>query len=188
MSTNINQLPQDKTPAQRAQIKLIEQFALVFVINAALAGYVLWTSYAARSKPDWTIVIIVAVAQGLIALFNALEKYFSAKNEPLFSALFEAARQEVQAKAPQVSYSASDQALQQSLNAAFYPAYPVPAQTATPIVAPQNASVPSSLKPVTLQPMPAESTPVVVPTPNLPPAGAVTTNTVPGMPVVAPGA
>lgn len=193
MSTNISQLPQDKTPAQRAQIKLWEQFGAVFLFNAALAALVLYSSYASQQSPNWLILIVAASAQGVLALFNVLEKYFSANNQPLYSALFEAARQEVQVKAPQVQYSASDQALQQSINAALYPASPVPAQSvapmaSTPVVASQSTSIPSSLKPVTLQPMLAENTPVVPPTPNLPPPGTMTTNTVPGIPIPQPQA
>lgn len=48
----------------------------------------------------------------------------------------------------------------------------------------QKPAVPSSLRPTTLQPIPADNTPVVPPVPNTPPMGAVTTSTVPGMPVV----
>lgn len=189
MSTNISNLPQDKTPAQRAQIKLYEQFALVFLVNATLAAYVLLSSYTTGQRPNWLVVIIAAVAQGVIALFNVLEKYFSAKNEPLFSALVEAGRQEVLAKAPPVPYSANDQALQQAANTAFDPSqWYAPIANATPMPMPaQNAVVPSSLRPTVLQPIPAD-TPSVAPVsvPNVPPPNAVTTATVPGMPVVTP--
>lgn len=182
MSTNITRLPQDKTPAQRAQIKLWEQFGLVFLINAALAGYVLFSSYATGQKPNWTVVIVVAIAQGIVALFNSLEKYFAAKNEPLFSALVEAGRQEVLAKAPSVPYSATDQALQAAANAAFQPTYNAPTISVMPA---QSTAVPPALSPVRLQPMPADSTPVVPQSvPNVPPPNAVTTSTVPGMPAM----
>lgn len=180
MSTNITQLPQDKTPAQRAQIKLWEQFGLVFLINAALAGYVLFSSYATGQKPNWTVVIVVAIAQGVVALFNALEKYFAAKNEPLFSALVEAGRQEVLAKAPPVPYSATDQALQQAANAAFQPTY-----TYSASAMPQSGVVPSSLRPTVLQPIPDTSAPVApVSVPNVAPANAVPLSTIPAMPIV----
>lgn len=54
-------------------------------------------------------------------------------------------------------------------------------------VAPQSAAVPSSLKPVQLQPIPADSTPVApVSVPNVPPANAVLSGTIPAMPVVQP--
>lgn len=177
MSTKITQLPQDKTPAQRARIKLIEQFALVFFINAVLAGYVLFSSYATGARPNWTVVVIAAVAQGLLALFNVIEKYFSANNEPLFSALFDAAKQEVQAKAPPVPYSPMDLSFQQAANAAFQPTYTMPAQ----------APVPSSLRPVTLQPILGTSTSMAtVSVPNIAPANAVPLTTIPAMPVVQP--
>lgn len=177
MSTNISQLPSDKTPAQRAQIKLYEQFALVFLVNAALAAYVLLSSYTTGQRPNWAVVIIAAVAQGVIALFNVLEKYFSAKNEPLYSAFVEAGRQEVLAKASPVPYSTTDQALQQAANAALDPS-----QWYTPVA---NAT-PSSLRPTTLQPIPADSTPVAPVTPNVPPADAVLSGTIPAMPIVQP--
>lgn len=49
---------------------------------------------------------------------------------------------------------------------------------------PQSVAVPSSLSKVTLQPIPAQSTPTVASTPNIAPAGTVPATTVPGMPVV----
>lgn len=182
MSTNISNLPQDKTPAQRARIKLYEQFGVVFLLNAILAGHVLFSSQSSGSKPNWSVVIIAAIAQGLIALFNVVEKYFSANSQPLYSALFDAARQEVASKAPPVQYSATDQALQQSVNAAFQPTYTTLPQSATYTVytPAQSAVVPSSLKPTVLQPLPADSTPVVpVSVPNTPPVGATLLNTIP---------
>lgn len=182
MSTNVTKLPQDKTPAQRARIKLYEQFGVVFLLNAILAGYVLFSSQASGSKPNWSVVIIAAIAQGLIALFNVVEKYFTANSQPLYSALFAAARQEVASKAPPVQYSTTDQALQQSVNAAFQPTYMTSgnALTYTPVTASQSAAIPSSLSPVRLQPMPATTTPVApVSVPNVPPQGAVLSNTVP---------
>jgi len=48
----------------------------------------------------------------------------------------------------------------------------------TPVQAPQSAPVPSSLSKITLQPLPAQSTP------NIAPAGSVPLTTVPAMPVV----
>ncbi len=182
MSTNVNNLPSDKTPAQRAQLKLYEQFGLIFLVNAALAAYVLLSSYGTGQRPNWAIVIIAAVAQGVIASFNVAEKYFSAKNEPLYSAFVEAGRQEVLAKAPPVPYSATDQALLQAANAAFTPTY-----TYNVPVLPQSAAVQSSLRPVALQTIPADNTPVQpVSVPNVPPADAVLSGTIPAMPVVMP--
>jgi hypothetical protein len=183
MSTNISQLPQDKTPAQRAQIKLWEQFGVVFFVNAGLAAYVLLSSYGTGQKPNWAIVIIAALAQGVIAAFNVAEKYFSAKNEPLYSAFVEAGRQEVLAKAPPVPYSPTDQALLQAANAAFQPTYTYNA----PVMPAQSAVVPSSLRPTVLTPIPATPTPVVPPSvPNVPPDGAMLSGTIPAMPVVNP--
>lgn len=180
MSTQLTQLPPDKTPAQRARIKLYEQFGVVFLVNAALAAYVLLSSQATGAAPNWLIVIVAAIAQGVLALFNALEKYFSANNQPLYSAMFDAARQEVASKAPSVTYNASQQALQQSANAAFAPTYTYNSASPYAVVTPsQSASTPSSLKPTTLVPAPA-------PAPNTPPANASLSTTVPGMPAVQP--
>lgn len=187
MSTNISNLPQDKTPAQRARLKLYEQFGVVFLLNAILAGYVLFSSQASGSKPNWSVVIIAAISQGLIALFNVLEKYFSANGQPLYSAFIEAGRQEVLSKAPPVSYNATDQALQQSMNAAFQPTYTTSgnALTYTPVVTPQSAAIPSSLKSVQLQPMPVDSASVApMSVPNVPPVGATLLSTIPQMPTV----
>lgn len=184
MSTQPTKLPTDKTPVQRAQIKLWEQFAAVFLFNAALAALVLYSSYASQQSPNWLILAVAASAQGILALFNVLEKYFSANNQPLYSAMFDAARQEVAIKAPQVAYSTTDQALQQAANAAFSPQYSSTQYSQPAYTASQSTPVPSSLSKVTLQPLPAQSTPVVASTPNVAPAGSVPLTTIPAMPVV----
>lgn len=183
MSTQVSKLPQDKTPAQRARLKLYEQFGLVFLANAVLAGYVLISSQAAGKTPNWSVVIVTAVAQGLLALFNVLEKYFSANNEPLFSALFDAARQEVANKAPTVTYSANDQTLQQAVNAVLQPVPVTAPQASQPV---QNAVV----KPQWMQDLSKQNaTPVSAPTPqvaptNAPPANAQLLTTLPTLPSV----
>jgi hypothetical protein len=187
MSTNVTKLPQDKTPAQRAKIKLVEQFAVVFLANALLAGYVLFSSQATGQPANWWVVIIAAIGQGILALFNVLEKYFSANNEPLFSALFEAGRQEILQRAPTVQYTATDQMLQQSMNAAFQPSYAPPIASVPSVLTqvPQSTATPSALTPVRLQPIPADSTPVVAQSvPNVAPANAALSSTIPAMPVV----
>lgn len=56
--------------------------------------------------------------------------------------------------------------------------------TMVPAMPVQSASTPSSLRPVTLQPMSATNPPVAPVTPNLPPSGAPLFSTVPEMPSV----
>jgi hypothetical protein len=133
-------IPADKSPAQRAQLKLYEQLAAVFLLNAAIAALTLYASYASSSAPNWTVFFTSITATGLLALFNTLEKYFSAKNEPLFSDLVEAGRQEVLSRIPPVQLSAQDQALQTAVNTVLQPtniasAY-VPSKQQTPIILP----------------------------------------------------
>jgi hypothetical protein len=129
-------MPTDKSPMQRAQLKLYEQLAAVFVLNALIAALTLYASYASATAPNWTYFFTSVTATGLVALFNTLEKYFSAKNEPLYSQLVEAGRQEVLARVPAVPLSAQDQALQQAVNTVLQPANSNPVRVPAAIILP----------------------------------------------------
>jgi hypothetical protein len=136
-------MPVDKTPIQRAQIKFYEQLAAVFVFNAVLAGYTIISANAAGTQINWTIVIVAALAQGALALGNVLEKYFSAKNEPLLSSLVEAGRQEMLSRVPPAALTPQDQALSAAVTAALQPTT-VTTTTTNAYIPPKLMAVPDA--------------------------------------------
>lgn len=180
MSIQPNKLPQDKTAAERALRKLIVHFAFIAVFNAALAALVLYDNGHIVS---WSMFWISVISQGVLALATALVKYYQASGQTSLSVMFDAIRQEAQAKAPPIQYSTNDLALQQAFNTALQPQYAY--QTPAYAMPTQSATTPASLKPVQLQPMPASSMPVApVIVPNTPPANAMLLSTVPEMPAI----
>lgn len=124
-------LPKDLTPLQRARLKLISHFILIFVFNMGLAVYVYFTS--APGMYNWYVVAYSAAAQGALALLDALRKYYSAQGDLPLSTAFELAQKELAVNAPPAPpMTVNEQAI---------------AQTVAALLAPQ-------LKPIVMQPNP----------------------------------
>jgi hypothetical protein len=135
-------IPKDLTPAQRAQLKLISHFAIIFVFNGVLAA----VAYLSSGKLiGWQTIIVAAVAQATLALLDSLKKYFTASGQLPISTLIELASAEIASKAPTVQYSTNEQALQSAVNNLF--AQDISVQPTSAIKPVTYSVTPADLKP-----------------------------------------
>lgn len=159
-------IPVDKTPAERARIKLIEYIAIIVLFNAVLALYVLTTGN--KGPVNWPLVAVSAVSQGVLAGIAALEKYLKASGQPLLSDLLEQARQEGVKSVPSVTYTPDEDKLRQTVESVVQsylqpPIAPVvDTQQAQAIVKPEWMKALSSDPPV-----PQPEAPILNTLPNL---------------------
>lgn len=122
-------IPVDKSPAERARIKLIEYIAIMVVFNAALAGFAIATN--GKGPINWSTLAMSATAQGVLAGVAALSKYFKASGQPLLSDLLDQARDEGAKSAPSVALSVSQDQLRQTVEDVLQAYLPLPTTAAT---------------------------------------------------------
>lgn len=124
-------IPQDKTPIQRAQLKLISHFAIIGVTTAVLAALAYINGNSSGSI-DWGVLGIAIASQVILALLDAAKKYFAAQNEPSYADLMELARNEVAARSPEIKYTANEQAIAATITDLVSAAGPKPATVGIP--------------------------------------------------------
>jgi hypothetical protein len=192
MSTQQNnliiKLPVDLTPAQRARIKVYEQFVIIALFNGLLAGLVYISNQQVIS---WSTVAIVVIAQAALALLNAVQKYWTANNQQPLSVLFGLIRQQAEAeiatRTPEVKYTPAQQAIQQAVNDLLFKQFDASPNAAATAAKP--ATISASQSDLTPQTAPAPTTPAPA-APEYPgiPDDAELLNSIPNLPAVNPPA
>ena len=109
-------VPPDRTPAQRATMRLVEYVAIAVVLNMAIAGFALLTN---GQIIDWRSFIISVVGEGALVGVTVLSKYFKASGEIPLSVLLDAAKAEGQKDLPAVTYTQSQEAIKQAVSEAL---------------------------------------------------------------------
>lgn len=123
-------VPPDRTPVQRAGMRLAEYTAIVVVVNMAIAGFALLTN---GQIIDWHSFIISVIGEGGLVGITVLSKYFKASGEVPLSVLLDAAKAEGQKDLPHVTYTQSQEAIKQAVSEALQSyLQPVVVQSATP--------------------------------------------------------
>jgi hypothetical protein len=185
---NINpiKLPVDLTAAQRAKIKVYEQFIIIALFNGLLAGLVYISN---QDVISWSTVGIVVIAQAALALLNAVQKYWTATNQQplsaLFSLVYQQAQAEVTTRTPEVKYTPAQQAISQAVNDLLFKQFDASPNAAATAAKPATISASQSdLLPQTA-PAPTATAPVVAEYPGIP-EGVDLLNSIPNLPAVNP--
>lgn len=174
---NVVKLPVDLTPAQRAGLKLISHFAIIAIFNGVMAGLVVASN---GQVFNWQTVGMVVLGQAVLALLDALKKYYTASNQLPLSTLFDLVRQETLAKIQPISYTPIQQAISDNVNSLLN-------QTDASPNAAQNAAKPAvlSASPSDLKPDNAPAPTQVAPTAQYTlPDNVQTVNTLPNLSAV----
>lgn len=94
------QFPKDLTPLERARLKLIGHFILIFVFNAVFSVYLYLSNVGTNNAFNWQLLLISASSQGALALADGLKKYYSAQGDIPLAGLYTLAHNEIAAKTP----------------------------------------------------------------------------------------
>lgn len=81
----IEGLPKDLTPVQRAQLKLVSHLIMIAIFNALLSALVYFSGNT--SGVNWNIIINVVIGQCALAVFDTARKYFTAQNDPTYASI-----------------------------------------------------------------------------------------------------
>lgn len=161
---NFSNFPKDLTPAQRAGIKLWEQFIIMAFLNGVIVGVGYLDSYKTITLPDLAIII---VSQMLLAIASSATKYFKASGQQPLSLLVQTAAMEYAKTVPVAPTLSPELSLAQT---AVNNMFPLPDPAANlPLVAQQNNK---GIDPTNAPPQSVNTEPVL------------TLNSIPSMPAI----
>lgn len=107
-------LPVDLSPTQRAALKLWSHLLIIAVFNGLLAAMALL-----GTGVSWPVVLTSATSQAVLALLDALYKYYKASGQVPLSTFFALIRAEAASRVPSVKLDSNEQALQQTVSDLF---------------------------------------------------------------------
>lgn len=140
----------DLTPAQRAAIKIWEQFIAIAFLNGILAGVAYLDSF---KTIDVKMLITVVLSQALLALCNVATKYLKASGQLPLSIMVSTAATEIASRAPATPvYTPALQAAQTAVSDLFSSSQEPAAKGSDPVPAPIVSILDEPAIPVTTLP------------------------------------